>query len=48
MNEKLQVPVRKVYQEPQLRVYGDVRILTGLINVGGAKVDGMFGSNKSQ
>jgi hypothetical protein len=47
MNEKSQAPVRKVYQEPQLRVYGDVRILTGLVNVSGSKGDGMFGASKS-
>jgi hypothetical protein len=39
---------KKRYQEPRLRVYGDVRQLTGLVNNGGAKTDAMFGSSKSQ
>jgi hypothetical protein len=38
---------KKAYQEPQLRVYGDIRKLTGAVNVAGAAADGMFGSSKS-
>lgn len=28
MNERVKVSVKKVYQEPSLRVYGDIRDLT--------------------
>jgi len=38
---------KKPYQEPQLRVYGDVRKLTGLVNNMGALTDAMFGASKS-
>jgi hypothetical protein len=38
---------KKLYQEPLLRVYGDVRKLTGLINNMGGITDAMFGASKS-
>jgi hypothetical protein len=28
VNERVKVSVKKVYQEPSLRVYGDIRVLT--------------------
>jgi hypothetical protein len=42
-----QGPEKKAYQTPQLRVYGDIRKLTGLVNVAGMTADAMFGASKS-
>jgi hypothetical protein len=38
---------KKLYQRPDLKVYGDVLKLTGLVNAVGVKTDAMFGSAKS-
>lgn len=47
MNLKPQGSDKKAYQKPNLRVYGDVRKLTGLVNFAGMNTDAMFGSSKS-
>jgi hypothetical protein len=48
MTDKTQVSGKKVYQEPDLKVYGDIRKLTGTINSAGMVTDAMFGSSKTQ
>ena len=47
MDRKPPVPGKKAYQQPHLRIYGDVLKLTGAVNVAGAMVDVMFGGGKS-
>ena len=47
MERKPQISGKKAYQQPHLRVYGDVLKLTGLVNVSGATPDAMFGTLKS-
>ena len=47
MDRKAQVTGKKVYQQPQLKVYGDVLKLTGASMVAGTITDGMFGTLKS-
>jgi len=47
MDQKLQATGKKAYQQPQLKVYGDVLKLTGLNMTAGLKGDAMFGTLKS-
>ena len=47
MDRKPTVSGKKAYQQPHLRIYGDVLKLTGAVLVAGAMVDVMFGGGKS-
>jgi hypothetical protein len=47
MDQKLQAHEKKAYQQPHLKIYGDLLKLTGLVNNAGSVVDAMFGTLKT-
>jgi len=40
MNEQVKPPGKKIYQEPSLRVYGDIRIMTQAASMMATVFDG--------
>jgi hypothetical protein len=46
-DNQLRLAAKKPYQEPSLRIYGDIRKITGVSSNMGPTPDAMQGSNKT-
>ena len=47
MNSRLQEACKKPYQKPNLKVYGNIQVMTGASSNNGANPDAMLGGLKT-
>ena len=47
MNSRLQEACKKPYQKPNLKVYGNIQVLTGAVVTAGGNADAMLGGLKT-